>query len=57
MDDNSLTKKIWNYKPEGRRNIGRPLTRLEDDFREEGTGQRALLVDNDDDDDDDDDAK
>ena len=26
-------------KPEGRRNIGRPQTRWEDDFREEGTGQ------------------
>ena len=24
-----------NYKPEERRNIGRPLTRWEDDFREE----------------------
>ena len=30
-----------NYKPEGRRNIGRPQTRWEDDFREEGTGQGA----------------
>ena len=28
-----------NYKPEGRRNIGRPQARWEDDFREEGTGQ------------------
>ena len=33
-------KKI-NYKPEGRRNIGRPLTRWEDDFEEEGIGQGA----------------
>ena len=33
-------KKI-NYKPEERRNIGRPQTRWEDDFREEGTGQAA----------------
>ena len=32
------TKKL-NYKPEGRRNIERTLTRWEDDFREEGTGQ------------------
>ena len=32
-------KKNLNYKPEGRRNIGRPLTRWEDYFREEGTGQ------------------
>ena len=34
------TKKI-NYKPEGRRNIGRPQTRWEDDLRKEGTGQGA----------------
>ena len=40
MDDNRLHKKL-NYKPEGRRNIGKPLTRWEDDFREEGTGQGA----------------
>ena len=33
--------KKLNYKPEGRRNIGRPQTRWEDDFREEGTGQGA----------------
>ena len=33
--------KKLHYKPEGRRNIGRPLTRWEDDFREEGTGQGA----------------
>ena len=39
MDDNRLPKKILNYKPEGRRNIIRPKTRWEDDFREEGTGQ------------------
>jgi hypothetical protein len=30
-----------NYKPEGRRNIGRSQTRWEDEFREEGTGQGA----------------
>ena len=41
MDDNSLPETILNYKPEGRRNIGRPLTRWGDDFREEGTGQGA----------------
>ena len=33
--------KKLNYKPEGIRNIGRPLTRWEDDFRVEGTGQGA----------------
>ena len=39
MDDNRLPQK--NFNPEWRRNIGRPLTRWEDDFREEGTGQGA----------------
>ena len=39
---------ILNYKPEGRRNIGRTLTRWEDDFREEGT---SLIVNDDDGDD------
>ena len=34
-------QKTLNYKPEGGRNIGRPQTRWEYDFREEGTGQRA----------------
>ena len=33
-----------NYKPEGRRNIGRPQTRWGDDFREEGTGQGTLAL-------------
>ena len=33
--------KKCNYKPETKRNIGRPQTRWEDDFREEGTGQGA----------------
>ena len=32
-------KKNLNYKPEGRRNIGRPQMRWEDDVHEEGTGQ------------------
>ena len=42
MDENRLPKKKkLKYNPEGRRNIGRPLTRWEDDFREEGTGQGA----------------
>ena len=34
-------QKKFNYKPEGRRNIGRPQTRRGDDFWEEGTGQGA----------------
>ena len=36
-------KKI-NYKPEGRRYIGIPQTRYQDDFRKEGTGQGALQL-------------
>jgi hypothetical protein len=40
-DDNRLPKKILNYKPKERRSIGRPLTRWEDDFWEEGTGKGA----------------
>ena len=39
MDDKTLPKEILNYKPEG--NTGRPQTRWEDDFREEGTAQGA----------------
>ena len=39
MDDNRLPKKLLNYKPEGRRNIGRSQTRWEVDFLEEGTCQ------------------
>ena len=38
MDDNRLPTNILNYKPEGRRNIGRPQMRWGDDFREEGNG-------------------
>ena len=34
-------QKNLNYKPEGRRNIGRPQTRWEDYFREVGIGQGA----------------
>ena len=41
MDDYKLPKKILNYKPERRRNIRRPQTRWEDEFREERTGQGA----------------
>ena len=41
MDDNRLPKKIINYKTEERRYIGRPQTRWEGDFREEGTDQGA----------------
>ena len=41
MDESRLPKNILNYKPEGRRNTGRPQTRWQDDFREEGKGQGA----------------
>ena len=41
MDDSRLPKKVLNYKPGGRRSIGRPQTRWGDDFQEEGTGQGA----------------
>ena len=44
MDDYRLPKQILNYKREGRINIGRPLTRWEDDFWEEGTGQEAKAL-------------
>ena len=40
MDDSRLPKKK-NNKPVGRRNIGRPQTRWEYDFREERTGQET----------------
>ena len=39
MDDNRLPKNNLNYKPDGKRNIGRPQTKWEDDFREDGTDQ------------------
>ena len=39
MDEKRLPN--LNYKPEGRINMGRPLMRWEDDFREERTGQGA----------------
>ena len=41
MNDYRLPKQIFNYKPERRRNIGRPQTRWGDDFRDEGTSQAA----------------
>ena len=44
MDDNRLPQENVNYKPEGRRNIGRPQMRWEDDFLEEGTGQGAYAL-------------
>ena len=41
MDANRQPKKCFNYKSEGRRNIGRLRTRWEDDFQEEGIGQET----------------
>ena len=35
MDDNRVPNQL-NYKPEGRRNIGRPQTRWEDDEVDDG---------------------
>ena len=51
MDDNRLPIKILNYKPEGRRNIGRPQTRWGDDFRRKEQARGLSLIDDDDDDD------
>ena len=39
-------EKILNYSPEGRRNIGRPQTRWEDDFGKEGITQSLTADDN-----------
>ena len=38
---NATQKKKLNYKPEGRRNIGRQQMRWKDGFWEVGTGQGA----------------
>ena len=48
MDGNRLPNKILKYKPKGRRNIGRPQTKWEDDFRVEGRGLSLIVDDNDD---------
>ena len=40
MDDNKLPKK-FKLQTQRKINIGRPQTRWEDDFREEGTSQGA----------------
>ena len=44
MDDNRLQKKKFNYKPEGRINIGRPQSGWGDGFRAEGTDQGAYAI-------------
>ena len=38
------TQKKLDYKPEGRRYIGRQQTRWGDEFREEGAGQGASAL-------------
>ena len=51
MDDNRLPKEILNYKPEGRRNMGRPQTRWGGDLFPGGRNRASglsLIVDDDD---------
>jgi hypothetical protein len=57
MDTNRLPKQTLQYKPNGRRNIGRPRKRWRDQFYCEGQGKGNSLIlhEHDDDDDDDDD--
>jgi hypothetical protein len=57
MDTNRITKQALQYKPKGRRNIGRPSKRWRDQLhlgiKEQET--HLILSEHDDDDDDDDD--
>ena len=48
MDDNRLPKEILNYKPEGRRNLGEPLTRWGDDPGGRSIPRGLSLIVNDD---------
>ena len=52
MDVNRLPKKILNYKPEGRRNIGRPQTRWKMISGRNRPRGLSLILYNDNDDDD-----
>jgi len=54
MDTNRLTKQALQYKPKGRRNIGRPRKRWRDQLHleDQGTGNTPTLHEHDDDDDD-----
>jgi len=57
MDTNRIPKQALQYKPKGRRNIGRPRNRWRDQFHFEDQEKetRLILHEHDDDDDDDDD--
>jgi hypothetical protein len=59
MDTNKIPKQTLQYRPKGRRNIGRPRKRWRDQLhledRKTGKTRLTLLVHDDDDDDDDDD--
>jgi len=58
MDTNRLPKQALQYKPKGRRNIGRPRKRWRDlRIKEQETRLTLQEHDDDDDDDDDDDEK
>jgi len=58
MDTNRIPKQALQYRPKGRRNIGRPKKRCQDQFHfeDQGTGNTPNLSEHDDDDDDDDDT-
>ena len=47
MDDNRLPKRILNYTPEGRRNIGRQQTTWEDYYPRHRRRGLSLIVDDD----------
>jgi hypothetical protein len=53
MDTNRLPKQALQYKPKGRRNIGRPKKRRRDQlhFEDQGTENTPILHEHDDDDD------
>jgi len=56
MDTNRKPKQALQYKPIGRRNIGRPRKRWRDQLHFEDQGTCLTLHEHDDDEDDDDDA-